>query len=116
MEGFYGSALEVNISFIRSLQDIVEKRSTQNEGTRAALLLPFDELDCLEGLVHVPNSEIEAEVEHGVPRGLVALFQADKVSHRFPGDHLIDLHRSRVLLAFSIGFRLKTGHRSCDDE
>lgn len=35
--------------------------------------LPLDELDGLEGLVHVADGEVEAEVEHGVAGGLLAL-------------------------------------------
>lgn len=35
---------------------------------------PFDELDGPEGFVHVPDSQEEGEVEHGVLRGLVTVF------------------------------------------
>lgn len=50
--------------------------------------LPLNEFDGLERFVHVADGEVEAEVEHGVTRGLVAVLQAFKVPERSPGDHL----------------------------
>lgn len=49
--------------------------------------LPLDELDGLERFVHVADGEVEAEVEHGIPGGLLAVLQANKVPERSPGHH-----------------------------
>ena len=51
-------------------------------------LSPLDELDGPEGLVHVADSQVEAEVEHGVSRALLTALQAHKVPHGPPGHHV----------------------------
>lgn len=53
--------------------------------------LPLDELDGLEGLVHVADGQVEAEVEHGVAGGPLALLQAHKVPQRSSGHHVRQL-------------------------
>lgn len=41
---------------------------------------PLDELDGLEGLVHEADGEVEGEIEHRLPRLLVAVLQTHKLS------------------------------------
>lgn len=44
------------------------------------LCVPLDEFDGSEGLVHVPNGEVEAEVQHGVSGLLLTALQTNKVT------------------------------------
>lgn len=53
--------------------------------------LPLDELDGLEGFVHIADGQVKAEVEHGVAGGLLAVLQAHKVSESSPGHHVGEL-------------------------
>lgn len=53
--------------------------------------LPLDELDRLEGFVHITDGQIEAEVEHGVTGGLLTVLQAHEVSESSPGHHVGEL-------------------------
>lgn len=55
--------------------------------------VPLDELDGLEGFIHVTDGQVEAEVEHGVTRGLLTLLQAHKVPESSPGHHRRELGR-----------------------
>lgn len=50
--------------------------------------LPLDELNGLEGLVHVSDGEVEAEVEHGVASGPFTLLQTNKVPQCSSGHHV----------------------------
>lgn len=61
--------------------------SAPPRAARPAARLPLDQLDGLEGLVHVADGQVEAEVEHGVAGGPLALLQAHKVPQRPPGHH-----------------------------
>ena len=47
---------------------------------------PFDGLDGLERLVHVADAEVEAELHHGEPGGLVGRLQALEVAHHVARD------------------------------
>ena len=51
----------------------------------------LDELDGLEGFVHIADGQVKAEVEHGVAGGLLAVLQAHKVSESSPGHHVGEL-------------------------
>lgn len=51
---------------------------------------PFDELDGSESFVHVSDGDEEAEVEHGVPSGLVTVLQPHEVSQGSPAHQLGD--------------------------
>lgn len=53
--------------------------------------IPLDELYRLKGFIHVTDSQVEAEVEHGVTSGLLTVLQTYKVSKSFPGHHMRDL-------------------------
>lgn len=68
------------------------------EVTHAVMIhaLPLDELDGLEGFVHITNGKVETEVEHGVAGGLLAVFQTHKISEWSPRHHLGELD-SRAL-------------------
>lgn len=35
--------------------------------------LPLDELDRLEGFIHITDGQVEAEVEHGIAGGLLTV-------------------------------------------
>lgn len=52
------------------------------------VLLPLDELDGLEGLVHVSDGQVEAKVEHGIAGGLFTVLQALKVPEGSSGHHV----------------------------
>lgn len=65
---------------------------------------PFDELDGPEGLIHVPDGQEKAEVDHGVPRGLVAVLQPYEVPQGPPAHCLGDALGPGVQLVLQISF------------
>lgn len=57
-------------------------------------ILPLDELDRLKGFIHVTNSQVEAEVQHGITSFLLTVLQPNKISKSSPGHHVGALGRS----------------------
>lgn len=65
---------------------------------------PLDELDGPEGLIHISDGQEKAEVEHGIPRGLVAVLQPHEVPQGPPAYCLGDALGSGVQLVLQISF------------
>lgn len=58
---------------------------------RIFFFLPLDELNRLEGFVHIADGQVKTEVEHGITRGFLTVLQAHKVSESPPGHHMGEL-------------------------
>lgn len=54
------------------------------------VLIPFYQLDGLEGLIHVSSSQIVAEVQHGILGGLITVSQSNEISQGSSCNHLRD--------------------------
>ena len=58
-------------------------------------VIPLDELDGFEGLIHVTDGQVEAEAEHGVAGGLLTALQTHKVPECSSGHH-VEIGRAHV--------------------